>query len=55
MKHYIRAGLVLSLSHFFHVAKGEPGPDSDIRMVYNGADCGLNLGSWFLDAYFCIG
>ena len=31
MKYYIWSGPVLSLSHFFHVAKGEPGPDSDIR------------------------
>jgi len=46
MKHYIRAGPVLSLSHFFHVAKGEPGPDSDIRMVYNGTGCGLNYALW---------
>jgi hypothetical protein len=46
MKFYIRHGSVYSLSHYFHVAKGEPGPDSDIRMVYNGTGCGLNKALW---------
>jgi len=46
MKFYIRPGSVRSLSHYFHVGKGEPGPDSDIRMVYNGTGCGLNKALW---------
>jgi hypothetical protein len=39
MKFYIRPGSVSSLSHYFHVAKGEPGPD-------NGTGCGLNKALW---------
>jgi hypothetical protein len=33
---------VESLIHFFYVPKGL----DDIRMVYNGAGCGLNTGIW---------
>ena len=35
---YIKAGEVVSGSHYFCVPKGT----SDIRMVYNGTSCGLN-------------
>lgn len=35
---YIAPGVVLSLTHYFYIPKG----DNDIRMVYNGTLCGLN-------------
>ena len=34
------------LHHYFHVAKGEAGPDSGIRMVYKGTGCGLSNALW---------
>jgi hypothetical protein len=46
MKFCIRPGSIFSLSHCFHVAKGEPGPNGDIRIVYNGTGCGLNKALW---------
>ena len=39
---YIDPGTVLSLNHMFYVRKGL----NDIRMVYNGTSCGLNLALW---------
>jgi hypothetical protein len=39
---YIQPGLVLSLTDYFDVPKG----DTDVRMVYNGSSCGLNELLW---------
>jgi hypothetical protein len=41
-KWYITVAFVLSLTSFFSVPKG----DEDIRMVYNGAESGLNESIW---------
>ena len=41
-RRYIAAGLVLSLTSFFPVPKG----DDDIRMVYDLTACGLNAALW---------
>ena len=43
---YIESGTVLSLTHMFYVRKEL----NDIRMVYNGTSCGLNLALW--EPYF---
>ena len=42
LRGYIAVGLVLSLTSFFHVPKGE----DDIRMVYDATACGLNDALW---------
>ena len=42
LRGYIAAGLVLSLTSFFHVPKGE----DDIRLVYDLTACGLNDALW---------
>ena len=39
---YIEPEKILSLTHMFYVHKGL----NDIRMVYNGTSCGLNLALW---------
>ena len=39
---YIDPGTVLSVPHMFYVRKVL----NDIRMVYNGTSCGLNLYLW---------
>ncbi len=42
MRRYIEEGLVRSLTQYFYVPKGL----EDIRMVYNGTNCGLNDIIW---------
>ena len=42
LRSYILAGLVLNLTDFFDVPKG----DKDIRIVYNGTSSGLNEALW---------
>ena len=42
LRGYIAAGLVISLTSFFQVPKGE----DDIRMVYDATACGLNDALW---------
>jgi hypothetical protein len=41
-KGYLEVGRVRTSLHYFAVAKG----DSDIRVVYDGTSCGLNMALW---------
>ena len=42
LENYIKVGSVISLIHYFYVKKGLV----DVRMVYNGTECGLNKSVW---------
>jgi hypothetical protein len=47
MKHYIRSGLVASLTHYFYVCKDFVlDKEFNIRMIYDGKGCGLNAAVW---------
>jgi hypothetical protein len=47
MKHYIRSGLVASLTHYFYIYKDFVlDKEFDIRMIYDGTGCGLNAAVW---------
>jgi hypothetical protein len=47
MKHYIREGAAISLTHYFYVYKDFVSEQKfDIRMIYDGTGCGLNAAVW---------
>jgi hypothetical protein len=41
-RRYLLCGMILSLTSFFAVPKG----DTDVRMVYNGTSSGMNPHLW---------